>query len=64
MEDENENYHCVERRYGTFSRTMRLPFKVEADKADKVDATYNNGELKLTLPKSEPAKAKEIEIKS
>ena len=60
-EDENENYHCVERRYGTFSRTMRLPFEVEAD---KVDATYKHGVLKLTLPKSETAKAKEIEIKS
>ena len=59
--DDNENYHCVERRYGTFTRTMRLPFEVEAD---KVDATYNDGVLKLTLPKSEPAKAKEIEIKS
>lgn len=60
-EDKNENYHCVERRYGTFTRTMRLPFEVEAD---KVDATYKHGVLKLTLPKSEPAKAKEIEIKS
>ncbi len=59
--DDSENYHCVERRYGTFTRTMRLPFEVEAD---KVDATYNDGVLKLTLPKSEPAKAKEIEIKS
>ena len=58
--DEKENYHCVERRYGTFSRTMRLPFEVEAA---KVNATYNDGVLKLTLPKAEPAKAKEIEIK-
>ena len=60
-EEKNENYHCVERRYGTFSRTMRLPIEIEAD---KVDATYKHGVLKLMLPKSETAKAKEIEIKS
>lgn len=60
-EDKNENYHCVERHYGKFSRTMRVPFEVEAD---KVDATYKDGVLKVTLPKSEIAKPKKIEIKS
>jgi HSP20 family protein len=60
-EDKNENYHCVERHYGKFSRTMRVPFEVEAD---KVDATYKDGVLKVTLPKSETAKPKKIEIKS
>ena len=58
-EDKNENYHCVERHYGKFSRTMRVPFEVEAD---KVDATYKDGVLKVTLPKSETAKPKKIEI--
>jgi HSP20 family protein len=60
-EDKNENYHCVERHYGKFSRTMRVPFEAEAD---KVDATYKNGVLKVTLPKSETAKPKKIEIKT
>jgi len=60
-EDKEENYHCVERRYGKFSRTMRVPFEVEAD---KVDATYKDGVLKVTLPKSETAKPKKIEIKN
>ncbi len=60
-EDKNENYHCVERHYGKFSRTMRVPFEVEAD---KVDATYKDGVLRVTLPKSEIAKPKKIEIKS
>ena len=60
-EDKNENYHCVERHYGKFSRTMRVPFEVEAD---KVDATYKDGVLKVTLPKSETAKPKKIEIKA
>ena len=60
-EDKEENYHCVERHYGKFSRTMRVPFEVEGD---KVDATYKDGVLKVTLPKSERAKPKKIEIKS
>ncbi|MBW2020913.1 MAG: Hsp20/alpha crystallin family protein [Deltaproteobacteria bacterium] len=59
--EENENYHCIERHYGAFSRTMRLPCEV---KADKVDATYKDGVLRITLPKSETAKPKKIEIKS
>ena len=60
-EDKNEDYHTVERRYGAFSRTMRLPVEVDID---KVDATYKKGVLKITLPKSEPAKPKKIKIKS
>jgi HSP20 family protein len=60
-EDKNESYHSVERRYGKFSRSMRLPFEVEVD---KVDATYKDGVLKITLPKSEAAKPQKIEIKS
>ena len=57
--EEKENYHCIERRYGTFSRTMRLPVDVETD---KVDATYKDGVLTITLPKSETAKPKKIEV--
>lgn len=60
-EEKSENYRCVERRYGTFSRTVRLPFEVEVD---KVDATYKDGVLKITVPKSEAAKPRKIEIKS
>lgn len=60
-EDKNENYHRVERRYGKFSRTLRVPSEVETD---KVDATYKEGVLKITLPKSEHVKPKKIKIKS
>jgi HSP20 family protein len=59
--EENEHYHRVETRYGTFSRTLRLPTEV---KADKVDATYKDGVLNITLPKSEAVEPKKIEIKS
>ena len=60
-EDKEENYHRIERSYGAFSRTIRLPFDVETD---KVDATYKDGVLKVMLPKSETAKLKKIEVKS
>ncbi|MBW2107805.1 MAG: Hsp20/alpha crystallin family protein [Deltaproteobacteria bacterium] len=60
-EEDNEVYHTVERRYGAFTRTMHLPADVDAN---KVDATYKDGVLKVTLAKSETSKPKKIEIKS
>jgi HSP20 family protein len=59
--EETEHYHRVETHYGKFSRTMRLPTEV---KADKVDATYKDGVLNITLPKTEPVEPKKIEIKT
>ncbi len=58
-EEKGEYRHSVERRYGAFSRTMRLPFEVEAE---KVDATYKDGVLRITIPKSETARPKTIEV--
>lgn len=58
---DRDNYYYQERRYGTFSRTLTLPMAVEADKAE---AKFDNGVLTLTLPKSEQAKAKRIEVKA
>jgi len=55
-----ENYHFIERSYGAFSRSIRLPREVQSD---KINASYKNGLLKVTLPKSEEAKKKEIKIK-
>ncbi len=57
---EEADYHRVERRYGQFERRMRLPGYVNAD---KIQATYEHGVLKLTLPKTEAAKARSIQIK-
>jgi HSP20 family protein len=59
-EDKEENYHRIERHYGSFQRNFRLPAKV---KTDKLDATYKDGVLKLTIPKAEVTKPKKIEIK-
>ena len=59
-EEKEENYHLVERSYGSFARTIRLPREVQSD---KISASYKNGILKVTLPKSEEAKKKEVKIK-
>lgn len=59
-EEETENYHFVERSYGSFTRSIRLPGQVQSD---KISATYKNGVLKIVLPKTEEAKKKEIKIK-
>jgi len=58
-EVKEENFHHVERSYGTFSRSFALPGSIEAD---KVNAEYKNGILTLTMPKREEAKAKKIKI--
>lgn len=50
-----------ERPFGKFSRTVTLPVLVDAD---KVEARYELGVLKLTLPKSEAAKPRKITVKS
>ncbi len=59
-EEKKENYHLVERSYGSFSRSLRLPAAVVAD---KIEATYKKGVLTITCPKKEEAKPKAIEIK-
>ena len=59
-EEKDEHYHCVERYSGSFQRTFQLPSGV---KADKIKATFDKGVLKVTLPKVEEAKMKEIEVK-
>ena len=60
-EDKDENYHRIERHYGSFQRTFRIPDKV---KADALEANYTDGVLKLTLPKEEVSEAKKIEVKA
>jgi HSP20 family protein len=59
-EEKEEDYHLVERSYGSFSRSVRLPAEVESN---KIKASYKNGILNITLPKSEKVKAKEVKIK-
>ena len=60
-EEKEADYHLVERSYGSFIRSVQLPREVQGD---KISASYKNGILKITLPKSEEAKKKEIKIKA
>jgi HSP20 family protein len=59
-ETKKENYHRVERNYGAFQRSFTLPAAV---KSDKIDASYKDGILTVSLPKAEEAKPKQIEVK-
>lgn len=55
-----ENYHRIERSYGTFSRSFSLPKTINKN---KVDATFKDGILEITIPKAEETRPKQIEIK-
>ena len=59
-EETRDNYSRVERYYGSFSRSFRLPNTV--DQAN-IDAGMEKGVLRVTLPKSEQTKPKQIEVK-
>jgi HSP20 family protein len=58
-EVKKESYHRVERSYGTFSRAFTLPSTVDTA---NVKAEYKDGVLRITLPKREEAKPKQIQI--
>jgi len=60
-EEKEGDYLLKERRYGNFSRSVRLPVEVQGDKAD---AAFENGVLTLTLPKAEEVKPKQIKVKA
>lgn len=54
-------WHRRERLAGTFTRVVRLPFDVDAE---KVSASLKNGVLHMTLPKAEAARPRRIEVKA
>jgi HSP20 family protein len=58
--DAKNTYHHNERAFGSFRRSFNLSRLV---KSDGIQASYENGVLKLTLPKMEEAKPREIEVK-
>ena len=57
---DEERYYRVERRYGSFQRSLALPQGV---KPDDIQATYEDGVLEVTVPKAEAEKPKRIEVK-
>ena len=58
-EVKEEQFHHVERRYGTFTRSFSLPRTVDAS---KVSADYRNGVLTIKLPLREEAKPRQIKV--
>lgn len=60
-EEKEERYHRVERSYGAFARSVRLPVGVDGS---KVNAAFKNGLLTVTLPKTPAAKGSTIPIKA
>ena len=60
-EVKDEDYYRCELCYGKFSRSVGLPAAVDPA---KVDASYGNGILEITLPKVEAAKPKRITVKT
>jgi HSP20 family protein len=59
-EEKDKTYRRVERSFGAFERSFRLPARIVVD---KIDAKFKDGVLTLTLPKAEDAKPKEIPIR-
>ena len=62
-EENNQGYYVSERRYGSFTRSFRLP---EGANADKIEAHFKNGVLRVTVPKNVEAQTpqKKIAIKA
>jgi HSP20 family protein len=60
-EEKGKTYHRVERRSGSFARSLTLPCAV---KDDKVSAESHEGVLTITLPKTEESKTHKVKVKS
>lgn len=60
-EEKDEHYHRIERSYGAFTRSLRLPVAVDPG---KVTATVKSGVLTVTLPKTPAAKGTTIPVKA
>jgi HSP20 family protein len=58
-EEKEENFHRIERSYGSFYRALRLPTEVDGE---RIKATYKKGVLRITMPKSKKEAGKKIEI--
>ena len=58
-EDKKENYHLVERAYGSFQRSFTLPQSIQRD---NIKANYEKGVLTITLPKKPERKPKQIKV--
>ena len=60
-EEKGETHHWMERRYGEFRRVLPMPAAVDEN---AIEAKFEDGVLKITVPKTEEAKTKHIEVKA
>ncbi len=60
QEDKRENYHRIERSYGTFTRSFSLPGTVDAE---RIHAEARNGVLSIRVPKLTEARPRSIQVK-
>ena len=58
-EDKKDNYYRIERNYGAFSRSIKLPLEVKTDEAK---ASYKDGILEIRIPREEKVLPKKIKI--
>jgi len=58
---DEDSFHRVERRFGTFSRTLTLP---QVADAERIEASFDAGVLTIDVPKREEAKPKRVQIKA
>ena len=59
VDEKKRNFHRIERRFGSFQRTIGLPTTV---KADAIQASLTNGVLRLEIPKAEEVKPRKISV--
>lgn len=60
-EEKDKTFHRIERRHGEFRRVLPLPSTISEE---EIEAKFEGGVLKITVPKTEEAKAKHIEVKA
>jgi HSP20 family protein len=60
-EDRGETWHRIERSFGTFARSMRLPQTADTE---RIEAAFDKGVLTVSVPKTEQAKPRTIEVRS
>jgi len=61
QESSEQQFHRVERRYGSFRRSITLPSQVQAE---QIEASFEDGVLEVTVPKAEEAKPKKITVRA
>jgi HSP20 family protein len=59
--EDEQSFHRVERRFGAFERAVGLPQTVDAE---RIEASFNDGLLKVWIPKAENTKPRRIEVKA